>query len=158
MEPLLFKHPHIHKWDPWLVTLLGFLVLWPIVGLFYYGYMVLGIVFFILWSPYLLLTVWRVRHIAEKVMISDKQIEASWPNGKRVSLRWDQVSELRQFNAKLYFKIVKIVRLISVDHQEIVITDLMDNFEELMAQVKTKAPHVHIKGKLNFWERIIRWL
>lgn len=159
MHTRTYRHPYIHKWDSFLFGLLVILILLPVFFLFYYGYFGVGFGVLILLSIYLSWTRWRILHTPEIISVTDVQIEARWPNGKELFLSWDQIGEVRQFQAKLYFRLVKIVRIISVDRrQEFMFTELLDNFNELMDQIRTKAPGTRIGGKLNVLERIVRWL
>lgn len=159
MENFTFENRrNYHYWwvQPWFA---GIAMVAVVGRLLFLNEIKAGLSIFIFVSAVIWLTVWRTRQVAEHVATSDQQIEAWNYGGKHISLGWDQLDELRQFNQAEMLGSIKVIRIISIDRkQQIVFTDLLKNFDELMAQIRTKAPHVRIEGKLNFWERIIRWI
>ena len=69
---------------------------------------------------------------AWRVVVSDQHLEATRYGGMRVRLTWDGVGKVRA------------VRLVSLDRQrEVIFSDWVPRFEELMGLVETATPHSH---------------
>lgn len=102
--------------------------------------------------------VWKTHQVADQIFVSDDQIEAWNYGGKKIQLRWDQIKALRQFKVSRGPRLLKVVRLISLDcHQQIVFTDDISEFEKLMTLIRAKVPNLRTGDKLTFWERLLVW-
>jgi hypothetical protein len=137
---------------------MGLVALGLAAGFVYYGYNVAGVAILLIGSAFLFRTLWKIRQVAERVLISDEKIEAWAYGGRRVCLQWDRIGELRQVDLITQTRTIKIVRIISLDRQQqIVITDLLIGFDDLMARIHAQTPHVRTGSEPTLGEKLMRW-
>jgi hypothetical protein len=159
MENLTFESRRkYHYW--WVQPLILGMIAVGLAGIMFHSHQITaGVGTLIVVGAALWYSVWKTMQVAERVAISDKQFEAWNYGGKHVCLRWDQIDQLRQFNVAEASGPIRVIRVIPMDREEqIVVTDLLNNFTDLVAQIKTKVPHARIEGKPSFWERILGFL
>jgi hypothetical protein len=96
---------------------------------------------------------WRA---AARVVLSDVHIQATTLLRKEVLLQWDQVTELQQWERSSFGgSRHKVVRLLSDDAREIILTSRIQGFDELMAQVVARMRYAR-ETEPGAWERVSR--
>jgi|SRR3569832_319844 len=154
---VLQNQPRFRYW--WMQPLvLGVMNLGITVVSIYLKQIGVAIVWFMISVLVIGFIIWRTTQVAERLSFSDEAIEVWNYRGKHICLHWNQIAELYQFDYKS-IPPLKVIRLVSSDKKEqMIFTDLLKGYGELMDHIRAKIPHLRIHEKPTVWERIIRWL
>jgi len=95
---------------------------------------------------------WRT---AWRIVVSDQHIEATRMGARQVRLTWDGVGEVQHFVRRTIQGPIRLLRLVSIDRQrEIIFSDRLPRFEELMRVVEAKIRHVG-PAEPSAWGRLL---
>lgn len=98
LERLTFENPKQYR-SGWKVFefLFGLGGLFIVIASAYTGHPWYSLGFLIFFGVGTWFGVWKTRQVADRIFVSDDQIEAWNYGGKKIQLRWDQIQALRQF-------------------------------------------------------------
>lgn len=115
----------------------------------------LGVAAIFLGGPFFWIVARHGWRTAWRVSISDQHIEAARIGARPVRLTWDSVAEVQHSVRETNRGPLRLLRLLSMDRQrEIVFSDRLPRFDELMRVVETKIRHVGIDDP-SAWGRLL---
>lgn len=157
MERLEFSSPRSDKWGYRLAILYCFVVVAACIWVYVrYEYIKPAVAGLLLGGAGLWFFRWQSQQITERVVLSDEQIDAWTCSGRHVVLRWNEILEIRQFYMATRHGPIRIVRLISFHaDKQILFTERINAFDEIMRRIHSKLPHARTGGKITLGERIL---
>jgi hypothetical protein len=144
MTPKVFECSVVNRWAEMAarlgVGLLGVaLVVWGVS----HGSSGLGVAATLLGGPFFWVVACHGWRTAWRVSVSDQHIEGARIGARPVRLTWAGVGEVQHFVRETSRGPIRLLRLLSIDRQrEIVFTDRLPRFEELMRMVEAAIRHV----------------
>ena len=94
----------------------------------------------------------HARHFSCRVALTAAGIAAETYRGRVVRLRWEEVRTLQQWHPGR----LRYARLAGADGQgEILLNSSVEGFDELLAQIRARAPHLRHLPARAYWTRLL---